>query len=73
MCSALFLGKESSMRGSSLNHSAKQTDGELEICVAGRSMQDIGELMAAGYPQTRVRLLVLLLFLEVAVCIVFSS
>ena len=60
------------MRGSLLNHSAKQTDGELEICVAQRSLQDIGELMAAGYPRTRVRLLVLLLFLEVTGCIVFS-
>ena len=60
------------MRGSSFNHSAKQTDGELEICVARRSLQDIGELMAAGYPRTRVRLLVLLLFLEVAGCILFS-
>lgn len=55
------------------NHSAKQTDGELEICVARRSPQDIGELMAAGYPRTRVRLLVLLLFLEVAGCMVLSS
>ena len=64
--------KESSMRGSLLNHSAKQTDGELVICVARRSLQDIGELMAAGYPRTQVRLLVLLLFLEVAGCIVFS-
>lgn len=54
------------------NHSAKQTDGELEICFARRSLQDIGELMAAGYPRTRVRLLFFLLFLEVAGCIVFS-
>ena len=60
------------MHGSLLNHSARQTDGELEICVSRRSLQDIGELMAAGYPRTRVRVLVLLLFLEVAGCIVLS-
>ena len=38
------------MRGLSLNHTAKPTDGELEICVARRSLQDIGKFMAAGYP-----------------------